>query len=242
MSFISFYMIHMCNLFTYVTLVGILQDGTVGYVEKWIKKEGESFNAEEVICEVTIDGVTLGIEQKEAGVLADILVAEDSEVPVGKTLAIVVNGREDYDSFVAKFKNLEDKSEQAAAGSVEHQITSTTEPSSSETVPVSAESPFVTLIKTVKSLVKTGAINEDDDFAHDLLSLCRHENKEILEAFDASYDGDHFNEATFEATFFINNARSIVAKHKLDAVKQIEDEDEDGAYAVCMRDDNLYVY
>ena len=64
-------------------------------------------------------------------------------------------------------------------------------------------------------------INEEEDFAHDLLSLCRQDgssNTELLEAFDASYDGDEYNEETFESTFFIQNARTIVAKHNIDEV------------------------
>lgn len=191
----------------------VMQDASIGCVEKWLKKEGESFAAGETICEVTIDGVTLGIDQKEGGVLADILVPEESDVPVGKTLAIVVERLEDYSAFVAKYKQLEENDVELP--SKPDAVTDQSSPTETASTPDTSNN--ITLIKTVKNLIKTGAINEGDDFAHDLLALCRHENyHELLDAFEASYDGDEFNEATFEESFFINTARSIVAKHKMD--------------------------
>mmetsp|Transcript_9099 Transcript_9099/g.15383 ORF Transcript_9099/g.15383 Transcript_9099/m.15383 type:complete len:236 (+) Transcript_9099:74-781(+) len=194
-------------------------DASVGCVEKWLKKQGDTFTAGETICEVTIDGVTLGIDQKEGGVLADILVAEEADVPVGKTLAIVVNSADDYDAFIAKFKNLQEDVNEDSTTSETTTSTSSMkqEPTSTADGASDTSHNIIILIKAVKNLIKTGAINEEDDFAHDLLSLCRHDdNQELLDAFQASYDGDEFNEATFEESFFISSARSIVAKHQLD--------------------------
>lgn len=168
------------------------------------------------MCEVTIDGVTLGIDHSERGVIAEILVEEEADVPVGKSLAIVVDGVEDYEAFVAKFKKLDEESEEQEKTS---ENSTTTEQPTSSTTATANQTSNLTLIKIVKHLIKTDAINEEDDFAHDLLSLCRqhgHSNTELLEAFDASYDGDEFNEETFEPTFFIQNARTIVAKHNIE--------------------------
>jgi pyruvate/2-oxoglutarate dehydrogenase complex dihydrolipoamide acyltransferase (E2) component len=184
------------------------QDATIGSVERWLKKEGESFEAGETLCEVTIDGVTLGIDHKDSGVLAEILVATEEDVPVGKSLAILVDGVEDYEAFVAKFKKLDEESDNEKADNQESTGTTTTANPSQVS--------NITLIKTVKKLIKTDVINEEDDFAHDLLSLCRQGNSELSETFDASYDGEEFNEETFEAAFFIQNARSIVAKHNME--------------------------
>lgn len=178
-------------------------------MEKWLKKEGEHFNAGETICEVTIDGVTLGIDQEQPGIVAEILVAEDSNVHVGKSLAIIVEGDEDYAAFVAKFKSLDDETDAIGHGSEADDASDDTVTADTDNMTSS-----LALIKTVKQLIKTDAINSEDDFAHDLLTLCRnsHRNKELLEAFDASFDGDDFNEETFEASFFIDNARTIVGK------------------------------
>jgi pyruvate/2-oxoglutarate dehydrogenase complex dihydrolipoamide acyltransferase (E2) component len=158
---------------------------------------------------VTIDGVTLGIDRKESGIIAEILVDEAAAVPVGKSLAIIVDGAEDYEAFMAKFKKIEEEAPEERAGT--ENVESSTEQSTTSGDQVCN----ITLIKAVKHLIKTDVINEADDFAHQLLSLCRQGHPALLEAFDASYDGDDFNEETFEASFFIDNARAIVAKHSI---------------------------
>lgn len=149
--------------------------------------------------------------------IAEILVPEESDVPVGKSLAIVVDKVEDYDAFVEKFKKLDEVNE-----NTQEQEEQDSKDSTTESTAASNQASNLTLIKTVKNLIKTDVINGEDDFAHDLLSLCRQHgpsNTELLEAFDASYDGDDFNEETFEAAFFIQNARSIVAKHNVNINK-----------------------
>ena len=147
---------------------------------------------------MTIEGVTLGIDQKEAGVIAEILVEENTEVAVGKSIAVVVNGSDEYEAYTSKYSEHDE-----TAAVTEDEID---------------QALNMTMIKQVKQLIRSNAISEEDNFAHDLLSLCRQKNADLVDAFDASFDGDEFNDDTFDAAFFIDNARSIVAKHKLDGV------------------------
>ena len=204
------------------------QEANIGSVEKWLKKEGDHFHAGETICEVTIEGVTLGIDQKEPGVIAEILASEESEVPVGKSLAIVVGGNEEYEAFVAKYRNIEEGAvSEAGTGTGAATVGTTSSGSETDTGGHSEPAPApaadhisnITLIKTAKNLIKTNAINGEDSFAHDLLSLCRQGNPDLIDAFEASFDGDDFNEATFDADFFISNAKSIVSKNNVAETK-----------------------
>lgn len=48
------------------------------------------------------------------------------------------------------------------------------------------------------------------DFAKKLQSLVRKGDKDIMDAFQASYDGAAFSRESFDAKFFISNAQEIV--------------------------------
>jgi hypothetical protein len=48
------------------------------------------------------------------------------------------------------------------------------------------------------------------DFAKKLLSLARKGDAELMAAFQASFEGSAFNDDTFDAGFFLDNARDIV--------------------------------
>lgn len=47
-------------------------------------------------------------------------------------------------------------------------------------------------------------------FAKKLQSLARKGNKELLAAFEASYEGASFNQETFDEAFFLENAKDII--------------------------------
>ncbi|KAJ7551544.1 hypothetical protein O6H91_06G019800 [Diphasiastrum complanatum] len=73
---------------------------TQGNIAKWRKNEGDQVSAGDVLCEIETDKATLEMESMEDGYLAKILLGDGSkDVPVGKTIAIVVENKEDVSKF-----------------------------------------------------------------------------------------------------------------------------------------------
>ncbi|KAJ4979251.1 hypothetical protein NE237_010031 [Protea cynaroides] len=67
-----------------------------GNIAKWLKKEGEKIEVGDVICEIETDKATVEFECLEEGFLAKILAPEGSkDVPVGKSIAIIVEDLDD---------------------------------------------------------------------------------------------------------------------------------------------------
>ena len=60
-----------------------------GTVERWLVREGERVEKDQVICEVTTDKVDVEIPAPEAGVITQILVQEGGTIEVGAELAVV---------------------------------------------------------------------------------------------------------------------------------------------------------
>ncbi|MGE5479233.1 MAG: 2-oxoglutarate dehydrogenase, E2 component, dihydrolipoamide succinyltransferase [Chloroflexota bacterium] len=63
-----------------------LQEGTI---TKWLKKEGEAVERDEMILEISTDKVDTEVPSPNAGVLAKILVQENETVAVGTTIAYI---------------------------------------------------------------------------------------------------------------------------------------------------------
>lgn len=55
-----------------------------GTIASWNVKEGDAFNAGEVIAEIETDKATMGFEAQDPGVVAKILVPAGQEVPLHK--------------------------------------------------------------------------------------------------------------------------------------------------------------
>ena len=60
-----------------------------GTVRTWLKQEGDSVAADEVIVEVETDKITNELLAPVSGILAKILVPADETVPVGTVLAVI---------------------------------------------------------------------------------------------------------------------------------------------------------
>lgn len=60
-----------------------------GTVERWLVSEGERVAKDQVLCEITTDKVDAEVVAPEAGVVAKLLVAPGTTVPVGAELALV---------------------------------------------------------------------------------------------------------------------------------------------------------
>src|SRR5262245_36529719 len=75
---------------------------TKGNVAAWKKKEGESFRAGEVLCDIETDKAVMALEAQDDGVLAKILVpAGAQDVPFGQLLAVIVDDKASVASFAS---------------------------------------------------------------------------------------------------------------------------------------------
>src|SRR3981189_2636562 len=66
-----------------------------GNLAKWLKKEGETVKAGDVIAEIETDKATMEVEAADEGVLAKIVVAEGTaDVPVNELIAVLAGESE----------------------------------------------------------------------------------------------------------------------------------------------------
>ncbi|MFM5904691.1 MAG: 2-oxoglutarate dehydrogenase, E2 component, dihydrolipoamide succinyltransferase [Micrococcales bacterium] len=72
-----------------VTLPALGESVTEGTVTRWLKKVGDSVAIDEPLVEVSTDKVDTEIPSPVAGVIQQILVAEDETVAVGAVLAVI---------------------------------------------------------------------------------------------------------------------------------------------------------
>jgi len=74
---------------THVTLPALGESVTEGTISRWLKQVGDRVEADEAIVEVSTDKVDTELPAPVAGVLLEILVAEDDVAQVGAVLAII---------------------------------------------------------------------------------------------------------------------------------------------------------
>ena len=60
-----------------------------GNLAKWLKAEGDTVKAGDVIAEIETDKATVELEAFESGVLKKLVVQEGETVPVGQVIAIL---------------------------------------------------------------------------------------------------------------------------------------------------------
>ena len=71
-----------------------------GTITKWYKKEGDSYIAGDVLCDVETDKATVGFEMVDSGVLAKIIAPTGSkDIPLGAPVAVVVDDAKDVAAF-----------------------------------------------------------------------------------------------------------------------------------------------
>ena len=75
-----------------VTMPALGESVTEGTVSRWLKNVGDAVAVDEPLLEVSTDKVDTEIPSPVAGVLQEILVAEDETVPVGTDLAVIGDG------------------------------------------------------------------------------------------------------------------------------------------------------
>src|SRR5712691_266773 len=73
-----------------------------GNLAKWLKKEGETVKAGDVIAEIETDKATMEVEAADEGVLAKIVVPEGTaDVPVNQLIAVLAAEGEDVKAAAA---------------------------------------------------------------------------------------------------------------------------------------------
>eukprot|EP00613_Pedinella_sp_CCMP2098_P060250 CAMPEP_0171985368 /NCGR_PEP_ID=MMETSP0993-20121228/274314_1 /TAXON_ID=483369 /ORGANISM="non described non described, Strain CCMP2098" /LENGTH=146 /DNA_ID=CAMNT_0012638231 /DNA_START=24 /DNA_END=461 /DNA_ORIENTATION=+ len=77
-----------------------MEAGTIGM---WNVKEGDSFDAGDVIAEIETDKATMGFEAQDPGVVAKILVQAGQEIKVGTPIVVIVDDADDGAALVASF-------------------------------------------------------------------------------------------------------------------------------------------
>jgi len=79
---------------------------TEGNLARWLKKEGDKVNPGEVIAEIETDKATMEVEAVDEGILAKIVIPQNSQnVPVNSLIAVLSEEGEDIadiDEFIAK--------------------------------------------------------------------------------------------------------------------------------------------
>merc|ERR1719319_96875 len=75
-----------------------------GTIVSWLKKEGESLEAGDVICDIQTDKAVVSMEVDEEGVLAKIVMSSDAgTIKIGEVIALVAEDGEDWNA-VAKME------------------------------------------------------------------------------------------------------------------------------------------
>jgi pyruvate/2-oxoglutarate dehydrogenase complex dihydrolipoamide acyltransferase (E2) component len=68
-------------------------------VDLWLKKEGDEFRQGERICQVSLDGLTIGVDGPDKGYIAKILVQPNKIVSVDSVLAQYTSTKEEFMSI-----------------------------------------------------------------------------------------------------------------------------------------------
>ena len=122
-----------------------------GTIAEWAVKEGESFSAGDVLCEVETDKATVSFEAQDDGVVAKILAeAGPTEIDCGVPIMVTVEEEEDADAFkdyVVEPSSVPEEVPAAAAPAP----TPTPTPVVAEPTPVAAATPAPTGGKVIAS-------------------------------------------------------------------------------------------
>jgi len=90
-----------------------------GTIVKWMKAEGESIEAGDVVCDIQTDKAVVSMEADEEGVLAKIIKGSDSgSIKVGELIAVVAEDGEDWKVVAATGGGDDDAAAADASGEV----------------------------------------------------------------------------------------------------------------------------
>lgn len=121
-----------------------------GNLAKWLKKEGETVKAGDVLAEIETDKATMEVEAVDEGTLAKILVAEGAQdIPVNAPIAVLLEDGEDESA-------LSDVSAPAAPMAAEATTISAPAPANQEPAKADANSSEGIKIQTASEPATTG--------------------------------------------------------------------------------------
>lgn len=202
MHFQVFVDFHCYNLASFCS-----QDFKTGRIDEWLVAEGDAIKVGQDICHVSVGDLVVGVESQHAGVLAQICVpAGETEIAADCTIALCVDTAEDYTRFLQKqLRAARESIEAAAPEAVAAPAAVAAAPE-----PEAGGAKVTDLLREVRALINSGVVVEESDFAKKLLSQCRKGNRELLSVFEASFEGETFDHATFDANFFLDNAKDIL--------------------------------
>ncbi|OAD65710.1 PDH complex E3BP [Phycomyces blakesleeanus NRRL 1555(-)] len=88
---------------------------TEGVIHKWMKKEGESFTAGEVLIELETDKAQIDVEAQDDGVLAKIILKEGQKAPVNTLIGLLAEESDDISNVqIPESEDAPAKAEEAA--------------------------------------------------------------------------------------------------------------------------------
>ena len=93
---------------------------TEATVSKWLKKVGESFEADEPLVEIETDKITVEVPAPSAGSISEIKVHEGADVNIGGVLALLGDKKDQNESSTLK-KPVTEKPEEQATNEVQKQ-------------------------------------------------------------------------------------------------------------------------
>ena len=70
-----------------------------GQVVKWLKAEGDSVTAGEILAEIETDKATMELVARGDGLLRKVLVLEGETAPVGDVIAVIAAADEDISEY-----------------------------------------------------------------------------------------------------------------------------------------------
>jgi len=194
----------------------VLQEGQLG---KWKKKAGDSFQRGDCLCDITLDRVIVGVDAKEAGILAKIVVSDYQTAPINSTIALLASDMNEYMDFVAN--------EMADSYDAELQK------AVNEVAEAKGKKPDMTvLMRVINHLIKCGSIKQGSgtmlinatpthietslsrltrsDYAKSLQSLAVKGDDRLMSIFIASSDGSGHDEDSFDEARFIENTSDYI--------------------------------
>ena len=72
----------------------------MGTIVSWEKQEGDELSEGDLLAQIETDKATMDFETPEEGFLAKILIpAGSKDIPIGKLLCIIVENKDDVDTF-----------------------------------------------------------------------------------------------------------------------------------------------
>jgi len=169
----------------------ITSENAFGTLDKWVAGVGDYVEAGAPLCEVTLDdGITIAVTAKSPGYLAEQAVPEGGgEVRVHDVIARMVRSVEDV-GVLASPPTPPPPPDPEAEGAG---------------APAEAAK---ALTVALRELEEAGLMEPDTERAKKLRAMARHANPALLAAYEASF-GESGNAATFNAKFFLREAREI---------------------------------